>query len=111
MRKNTQEVFDAWKESRTCKKSTSIWTESGTGEIWSYATLIVKRYHDMVILNKTKYSVTTTNQQNGLHSLLSLYCTRMNLVLVVDDDIPRGYGSVAGFKEVRDTILGAWEDA
>ena len=77
MRVNTQNVFKAWKEGRSCRKRRSIWTADGI--IYSYSTRIMHRNHmGQIVLNMEKYSPTTSNHQNGLRELLrrddSVWC-------------------------------------
>jgi hypothetical protein len=95
MRKNTREVFNAWKEGKAKFANhkyakTSIWcTEQGI--IWSYGTVLVMRNANTIVLNKTRYSHTTTVHQNSLHVLLEEYCKETykdeGLSLLIVDDI------------------------
>lgn len=65
MRKNTQEVINAFAQGKACKKFVSIWTNGQT--IFSYDTPILHRISDTeVVFNGTKYSHTTTQQQNSI---------------------------------------------
>lgn len=82
MRKNTREVFIAWLNHRTHKSNGSIWTDGE--KIFSYKTILVQKIDGEVYLNRTKYSPTTSNHQNGLAVLL----TKINPIEIVD--IPRG---------------------
>lgn len=70
MRKNTQDVYKAWKNGQH-KDGQSISTDGHT--IKSYQTTILHRDEDAnaAILNARKYSVTTARQQSDLRRLLS----------------------------------------
>lgn len=70
-RKNTTQVVEAFLDGKPCNPSRSIWTNGNS--IWSYSTCIAIRVPEAperVILNTTRYSVTTTIHQNGLTYLL-----------------------------------------
>lgn len=86
MRKNTRDVFNSWVKGKSNQKQKSIWTDSS--EIWSYQTIIVSRSIRTIVLNKTKYSHTTSAHQNALHVVLEKYCRENNLNFVVANDIP-----------------------
>jgi hypothetical protein len=70
MRKNTLEVFGAWMQGRERKRGRmSIWTDGET--VYSYGTALLTRTEDgELIFNATKYSVTTSCQQNNLRELM-----------------------------------------
>ncbi len=76
MRKNTQAAYNLWESggrSTASVRGTSIWTDGKI--IYSYGTplLMVAPGGDVLILNVTKYSVTTSQQQGGLGFLLRGY--------------------------------------
>ena len=62
MRKNTQQVWEAWKKGKSLDKG-SIRTDGRT--IFSYATPIF-------LFNRAHYSNTTTRQQRDLHQLITM---------------------------------------
>lgn len=69
MRKNTVDTFRAWQARRPYKGGGSaVWTDGQS--IYSYSTLILERKGDEVWFNQKRYSVTTTNHQNGLRNLM-----------------------------------------
>lgn len=77
MRKNTARVLDAWTEGREDRQDQSIWTDGR--RIFSYQTVLVEHGGSdtpfetaPVLLNRTRYSATTTRQQNDLAFGLSL---------------------------------------
>ena len=77
MRQNTQKAFSAWNAGRNYRapgrNGSPIWTDGRS--IYSYTTPILQRPDESsepVRLNVSKYSVTTSQQQNGLRSLLTL---------------------------------------
>lgn len=73
MRKNTKEVFYAWRQGKSSRGQRSIWTDGRT--IFSYDTPILTPCVDPAEpprLNLTKYSVTTTVHQRGIEYLLKL---------------------------------------
>ena len=67
-RKNTTDAFNAWKDGQSCRKSKTIWTEGNI--IYSYTTPIVVKENGQIKFNGTRYSVTTSCQQNSLRYLL-----------------------------------------
>lgn len=72
MRKNTIEAFNAWKNGRHHRKSSTIWTSGGV--LYSYGTEIARfstATDKRAILNMSKYSVTTSCQQNGVQRLMN----------------------------------------
>ena len=75
MRKNTITVFEHWKHGKSFNGSNAIWTDGTT--IYSYNTPILFNIDSSVskgyklILNCTKYSVTTSSKRNDLKDLLS----------------------------------------
>jgi hypothetical protein len=86
MRKNVQEVFDAWTVGRELRKTQSIWTDGDN--IFSYGTAIATfgEYVDEAVLNVTKYSPTTSNHQNALRVLME----RIDYNIVEVDALPFG---------------------
>ena len=82
MRKNTAKVLGDWLARRECRDYKSIWTNGRS--IYSYGTVLVDREPDgRVILNHTKYSVTTSQQQNQIAAYIPY-------ALIVDG-VPFGY--------------------
>jgi len=69
MRKNVENVFSSWWNARENKKNKTIHTNGQT--IFSYRTPIIFRTADGILLDSTKYSKTTTSQQNSLRGLLT----------------------------------------
>lgn len=72
MRANTRRAFEAWAIGKSYKGSSSVTTDGTT--IFSYATPIVTRVGvkgegEVVVVNMTGYSVTTTQDQNALRVL------------------------------------------
>ena len=70
MRKNTKEVFEAWRANQKLRKCQAVWTDGRS--IYSYLTQILfpPIGEEVLCLNLKKYSITTTIQQNGLRFLL-----------------------------------------
>lgn len=71
MRKNTREVFNAWKDGKRLKKCDSIWTNGEV--IYSYNTWLLAPYPKRIgkyLFNLTEYSRTTTNHQHSIEWLL-----------------------------------------
>jgi hypothetical protein len=65
MRVNCKNVLNAWRCGRRNKSAQSIWTDGR--DIYSYGTCLVTRDDaGNVILNRTRYSVTTTIHQGAL---------------------------------------------
>lgn len=76
MRKNTQQVFNAWRAGKSYRargrNGSPIWTDGV--RVYSYATPIVapgESGSDAVRFNANRYSVTTSCQQGGLRALLA----------------------------------------
>ena len=69
-RKNVQDAFNAWNAGKTCRKSTSIWTDGSI--IFSYNTPLLCRKDGVLTLNSGRYSVTTSCQQGGLRQLMAM---------------------------------------
>ena len=70
MRKGTTRVYNAWIIGKSSRKQRSIWTEGSV--IYSYSTPIMWREADGdVVLNVSRYSVTTSTHQNGLRQILA----------------------------------------
>jgi predicted component of type VI protein secretion system len=69
MRKNTQAVWQAWQAGKALRKCDAVWTDGK--HVWSYGTCIAALdSDDRVVLNRTRYSVTTTVQQTGMAVLM-----------------------------------------
>jgi len=105
MRKNTREVFNAWKQGKRKKFCDAIHTDFG--EIYSYATLLVAQHDNTVVLNRTKYSITTSIHQGGLHVLLEKHCKDNNLELLIVEDIPIGYRSC---EAIEIAVVNHWKN-
>ena len=72
MRVNTKRVLEAWRGGRMDHREQSIWTDGAA--IYSYGTcLVAPLASGNVVLNVTKYSVTTSNKQSA-HSQESVEC-------------------------------------
>lgn len=71
MRKNLKETFDSWKSSSSRKISKDSVSTDGVF-IYSYSTPILRWIIPgaVAVLNETRYSKTTSSQQNGLRYLL-----------------------------------------
>lgn len=71
MRVNVKRVAAAWKAGRKDERERSVWTDGRA--IYSYGTCIVAPLpvSGRVVLNVTKYSVTTSNKQSGLRVALA----------------------------------------
>lgn len=71
MRKNTEDVFKAWRGGRSYRargtRGSPIWTDGV--RIVSYNTEIARQNGTEVALNAEKYSVTTSTQQANLQTL------------------------------------------
>lgn len=97
MRKNTKEVFQAWVQGKKRQRSRSIWTDGGT--IYSYGTALLTRINEEgrgdceLIFNATKYSVTTSCQQNDLRELME----ENYLHPVTVDDVAMWQGDLTRF--------------
>ena len=69
MRVNVKRVAAAWREGREDRREQSVWTDGRA--IYSYGTcLVAPLASGRVVLNVTKYSVTTSNKQSGLRVAL-----------------------------------------
>lgn len=65
MRKNTQAVWKSWQQGKANKTCQAVWTDGK--HVWSYGTCIMALdSDDKVVLNRTRYSMTTTVHQNAL---------------------------------------------
>jgi len=81
MRKNCREALRAFQSGRAARPADSIWTDGET--IWSYSTALVTRTPvGRLVLNRTKYSPTTSNHQTALAADLPQ--------AIVVTDLPRG---------------------
>ena len=84
MRKNTQNVFNAWMNGRSEKKQKSVWTDSI--HIYSYHTKILFTANpDCEVpyrINMYKYSVTTTVQQRGIKALLDSHSIAYSVIVI-----------------------------
>lgn len=70
-RTNTTKAFNAWKAGKPAKPAPSIHTNGHA--ITSYATEIARRLSNgQIAILTEKFSVTTTNHQNGLRYLASV---------------------------------------
>lgn len=73
MRKNTREIYEAWKAGKAKKakgcNGSPVSTDGQT--IFSYNVPVVRRQGERVFFNVGKYSRTTSCHQNGLRMLLS----------------------------------------
>jgi hypothetical protein len=98
MRKNLQEVFNAWTDGRQSNKQNSIWTDGDT--IFSYGTALVTHgdYSGEVILNRTKYTRTTSSQQGSLGFLLKQY----GFEVLEIDGLPMGTRSSTLFSKAQE---------
>lgn len=84
MRKNTQDVLNAFLQGMSKRTARSIHTDGD--RIFSYDTCLVERREDGTLLvNETLYSSTTTRQQNELREALRAAC----LTTVLVYDVPR----------------------
>lgn len=103
MRKNVQDAYRRWRQgddSTPAQRGTSIW--SNGRDIYSYATCLLTNTPDgRVIMNATRYSVTTTQQQNSLLVLLN----RDGFVFETVDDLDRGVDREALRKAADDKLL------
>lgn len=82
MRKNTQAVWQAWQQGKSNRQCQAIWTDGR--HVYSYGTCIAALdTDDHVVLNRTRYSVTTTVQQNGLAVLMGSAVKREMFALPV----------------------------
>lgn len=100
-RKNVTRAFEAWYRGKSFgKEGDSVW--SNGSRIYSYRTWLVDKNigsggeSDEVLLNVTKYSSTTTQQQNSLR----LFLRQSGINAVEIDDVPRG-ASWAGAGGIR----------
>lgn len=65
MRVNTRNVIAAWQSGKEYRREDSIWTD-GTS-IFSYRTCLATPLADgRMVLNRTKYSATTSNKQSDV---------------------------------------------
>jgi len=65
MRVNTRNAMHAWMHGKECRKADAVW--SNGDHVYSYNTCMVARADDgTVIVNREKYSVTTSCQQGGI---------------------------------------------
>lgn len=87
MRKNTMQVFEAWQAGKKNMRQTSIWTDGH--DVYSYGTMILKK-DQIRVLNRTKYSRTTTQHQNNLAVLLN----RAGLPYIEIDGVYIGTASI-----------------
>jgi hypothetical protein len=81
VRKNCSDTLKAWRAGKSLGDSSkSIWTDGQN--IYSYGTCLVTRLNESLLLNRTKYSITTTIHQNALAAAIPPHLEM--------DDIPRG---------------------
>lgn len=76
MRKNCSEVVESFLIGQPLRKAQSIWTDGDT--IFSYGTAIVERRFNAkgvgrFLLNRTKYSVTTSTHQGAIAARFNRY--------------------------------------
>ena len=71
MRKNCQQVVSHWLMGQELRKAPSIWTDGES--IYSYNTVILANVNGNLVLNRTKYSSTTTTHQNAIAAWLEAY--------------------------------------
>ena len=75
MNDNTIKVFLSWKKGKACKVTASVWTDGLT--VYSYGKgILERRTEELSTLNGTRYSMTTSRQQNNLRKLLNDHCMR-----------------------------------
>lgn len=63
--------------------------------LWSYNTVIAEKVkgmtdRDILMLNKTKYSVTTSKHQTYLNRELEFYTSKYQIIVIDNKSIPRG---------------------
>ena len=84
MRANTKDAMHRWGQDRASqpgKQGTAIWTDGTV--LWSYRTAMgIQSEKHGLILNRTRYSVTTTIQQGGIAQSVGHY--------LAVDDLPMG---------------------
>lgn len=91
-RVNTRQTFAAWQAGKPARPAPSIRTNGHA--ITSYATEIARRLSSgSIAILTAKFSVTTTNHQNGLRYLateagipVQEYATRLDYERATDDD-------------------------
>lgn len=90
MRVNTSKALAAFLAGKSARPAASVWTD---GErIYSYGTCIVERIGGgLALFNETRYSVTTTRQQNALRVALE----QEGIALESVQSVPRGRGWLA----------------
>lgn len=82
MRVNCRKALAAWKAGKAKRAADSVWTDGES--IYSYATCIVTRDADGTpIVNRTRYSTTTSQHQTALHGALGVDTPYV-------DGLPRG---------------------
>lgn len=81
MRQNTESVFKSWQQGKAQRRCAAVWTDGK--HIYSYRTCIaaLDETDGMVVLNRTRYSMTTTVHQNALAVLLGSVVKREMLQL------------------------------
>lgn len=89
MRRQLEQVLEAWLESEKCRPADAIWTDGDS--IFSYGTCLltwVKTGDDerAYVINGTRYSPTTTRYQNDIIA----DATRSGVEFVIVQDIERG---------------------
>lgn len=99
--KNVYEVFYAWVKERR-KASGAISTDGQT--IYSYDTAILTRSDDgRIVLNRTKYSPTTSRHQNGIRAGLDR--ENIHLDVVVLNGVDKNAGRDALIKRAFPTLV------
>lgn len=86
MRKNVSEVIRSFDNGKAARPSVSISTDGHS--IYSYETCLVTHDGSFYIMNVTKYSKTTSQQQNAIISDLP------RLMIIKVDNMPRGCSSL-----------------
>ena len=69
MRTNTRKTLAAFYARKSLRLASSVWTNGD--HIYSYGTCLAARLSDgRIVLNRTKYSPTTSNHQNAIAAAL-----------------------------------------
>lgn len=102
MRKNARAALKSWWGDRPNKRAKSIWSDGEN--LWSYDTCLVtwlvsgwpeddpstEERYEAVIINRSRYSVTTSAHQTAIHASLSQRLGAANVIVV--EDLDRGVG-------------------
>jgi len=105
VRKNTEQVIRAWEHDRPERSSASIWTDGHN--IWSYQTPIavevLKENGEIgLVMNVTRYSPTTSEQQSAIRAELASYIVR------TVDGMPRGDTFIEVARSGKCAPAGGW---